>query len=74
MIGLKCYYRVQVMGNHVDIVPYKYQTKSKLSHKYFKKHKTLRNRFIEYIGFKFEFLYRFPKTNIGQHYVAVQQT
>ena len=35
-IGLKCYYQVQVMGFYVDIVPYKYQTKSKLSHTYFK--------------------------------------
>ena len=29
-IGLKWYYRVQVVGYFVDFVPYKYQTKSKI--------------------------------------------
>ena len=35
-IRLKWYNQFQVMGYFVDFVPYRYQTKSKLSHKYLK--------------------------------------
>ena len=35
-IDLKWYNLVQVMGYFADSVPYKYQTKSKLFHKYLK--------------------------------------
>ena len=33
--------------------------------------KTPWNRYIENIGFKLEISYRFPKTNIAQHYLFV---
>ena len=55
------------MGYFVDFVPYKYQIKSKLFHKYLKSTK-LREIDISKISvFNKKYLIGFAKTNIAQH-------
>ena len=47
-IGLKWYYRVQVMGYFVDFVPYKHLANSKLSNKYLKSFKLWKQIYRKY--------------------------
>ena len=66
-IGLRWYNRVQVIGYFVDFVSYKYQTKSKLFHKYLKSTK-LRKIDLSKISYISYIIYRVFK---NQHRPAL---